>query len=202
MTCSRSMAELMRAGLLEVANGCRIHPTAVFLPRDLAGMVRPIKIGARAVIGAFAVIHGGAQIGDDTHLGHRVIIGEPEHGYAVRRTYQGAGDTTTVDAGAVIRAGAVLYAGVRIGSESSIGHNTLLRTNVVIGSRSQLGANLTVERGARIGDSVRCSPGSHLTADTVVSSHVFLGRRRSYHQRQPPRLARSWTRAALATADL
>lgn len=44
-----------------------------------------------------------------------------------------------------------------------------------MGSGSQLAANLTVERGTRIGAGVRCSPGSHLTADTVVGDRAFIG---------------------------
>jgi acetyltransferase-like isoleucine patch superfamily enzyme len=167
--------DLVRAGLLEIGEGCRVHPTAVFMPGDMLGTLRPIVLGARITVGAFAVVHGGARVGDDTHIGHRVIIGEPEYGYAVRQVYQGAGDATTIGAGVVLRAGAILYAGVKIGEDSTIGHITLLRTNVVVGGNSQLAANLTVERGSRIGNGVRCSPGSHLTADTVIADRVFLG---------------------------
>lgn len=167
--------DLIRAGLLEIGNGCRIHPSAVFIPVDMLGTLRPIVLGARIVVGAFAVVHGGARVGADAHLGHRAIVGEPEYGYAMRQVYQGVGDATTIGAGAVVRAGATIYAGVRVGDDTTIGHHTLLRTNVVVGSGSQLAANLTVERGTRIGDGVRCSPGSHLTADTRVADRVFLG---------------------------
>jgi acetyltransferase-like isoleucine patch superfamily enzyme len=147
----------------------------VFVPTDLLGTLRPITLGAGVSVGAFAVVHGGTQVGDDVHVGHQAIIGEPEHGYAVRQIHQGAGDTTIVGAGAVIRAGAIVYAGVRVGTRSTIGHRTLLRTNVTVGADSQLAANLTVERGTQIGCGVRCSPGSHLTANTVVADGVFLG---------------------------
>jgi acetyltransferase-like isoleucine patch superfamily enzyme len=167
--------DLIRAGLLEIGDGCQIHPTAVFLPADLLGTLRPIVLGARVTIGAFAVIHGGTRVGADARLGHRVIVGEPEHGYAMGQVYRGSGGTTEISSRVVLRAGAIIYAGVRVGEGSTIGHHTLLRTNVVVGSGSQLAANLTVERGARIGDGVRCSPGSHLTADTVVADRVFIG---------------------------
>lgn len=167
--------DLIRAGLLNIGDGCRIHPTAVFLPADLLGTLRPITLGARTSVGAFTVLHGGTRVDDDAHLGHQAVIGEPEYGYALRQVHPGAGDTTIIGAGAVVRAGAILYAGVRIGPGSTVGHRTLLRTNVTVGAGSQLAANLTVERGTRIGDGVRCSPGSHLTADTIVADQVFLG---------------------------
>jgi len=167
--------DLLRAGLLEFGDGCQVHPTVLFMPADMLGTLRPIVLGDRVILGAFAVVHGGTRVGNDTHVGHRSIIGEPEYGYAMRQVYQGAGNTTTIGSGTVIRAGATIYAGSRVGDDTTIGHNTLLRTNVVVGSGSQLAANLTVERGTRIGHGVRCSPGSHFTADTVVADRVFLG---------------------------
>lgn len=170
-----TVTDLRRAGLLEIGDGCRVHPTAVFVPADMLGTLRPIVLGARVSVGAFTVVHGGTRVGDDAHLGHRVILGEPEYGYAMRQVYQGVGGTTTIGSGVVVRAGATIYAGACVGDDTTIGHNTRLRTNVVVGSGSQLAANLTVERGTRIGDGVRCSPGSHLTADTVVGDRVFLG---------------------------
>lgn len=167
--------ELVRAGLLELGDGCRIHPTTLFMPSDMLGTLRPITLGERVTIGAYAIVHGGSRIGPDTVVGHQVIVGEPEYGYALRNVYPGAGAATIVGSGVVLRAGSALYAGVTVGDDTTIGHHTLLRTNVKVGSASQLAANLTVERGSTIGDGVRCSPGSHITADTVIADRVFIG---------------------------
>ncbi len=170
-----TVTELTRAGLLQLGEGCQIHPTAVFLPRDLVGTVRPIVFGNRVSVGAFAIVHGGAHAGDNSRIGHRVTVGEPEYGYAVRQVYSGAGALTELGSGVIVRDGATVYAGVAIGDDTTVGHNTLLRTNAKVGSGSQLAANLTVERGCVIGNGVRCSPGSHLTAETVVEDRAFLG---------------------------
>lgn len=169
------LTDLVQAGLLELGEGCQIHPTAVFLPADMLGTIRPIVLGDRVSVGAFAIVHSGTRVGRDTRVGHRVTVGEPEYGYALRRVYPGTGAQTSIGAGVVLRGGATIYAGASVGGDTTIGHNTLLRTNVKVGSGSQLAANLTVERGCLIGDGVRCSPGSHLTADTVVADHVFIG---------------------------
>lgn len=168
-------AQLTQAGLLQIGAGCRLHPTAVFLPADLQGTLRPIVLGEHVTVGAYAVLHGGLRVAAHTHIGHHVVLGEPEYGYAVREVHPGAGDTTRIGAGVVIRAGAIVYAGTTIGDDTTIGHHTLLRTGVTVGTGTQLAANLTVERGTRIGSGVRCSPGSHLTADTVVGDRAFLG---------------------------
>ena len=170
-----TVAQLVQAGLLQIGAGCRLHPTAVFLPADLQGTLRPIVLGEQVTAGACAVLHGGLTIGAHTYIGHHTILGEPEYGYAVREVYPGAGAGTIIGTGVIIRAGAIVYAGTTIGDDTTIGHHTLLRTGVSVGAGTQLAANLTVERGTRIGSGVRCSPGSHLTADTVVGDRAFIG---------------------------
>jgi acetyltransferase-like isoleucine patch superfamily enzyme len=170
-----SWSVLIDQGLLQVARGVRVHATAEVVSHDRLGCARLVKIGARARIGAFTALHGGTVIGDDVDVGHGCVVGEPETGYALRRHHHGEGATTIVSAGAVLRSGVIIYAGVEVGRRTTIGHHTLLRTNVVVGEDTQLGHNLTVERGARIGDDVRCSPGSHITANTEIADRVFLG---------------------------
>ena len=168
-------ATLSRAGLLRAAEGSVISPLAVFLPADAQGVTRPVEIGTGCQIGPFAVIYGGSVLGDGTRLEEHVIVGKPEQGYAVGHTYTGSGALTIIGAGTVIRAGAVLYAGAEVGTATVIGHHTLLRSFVIVGTETQLGHNLTIERATRIGDRVRCSPGSHLTSSCVLADRVFLG---------------------------
>ena len=169
------VATLSRAGLLRVAAGSVISPLAVFLPADAEGVARPVEIGAGCQVGPFAVLYGGSVLGDGTRVEEHVIVGKPEQGYAVGHTYPGSGAPTIIGAGAVIRAGAVLYAGAEVGPATVIGHHTLLRSFVIVGMETQLGHNLTIERATRIGDRVRCSPGSHLTSSCVLANRVFLG---------------------------
>lgn len=167
--------DLARAGLLHVGEGCVISPHAIFVPADMLGTVRPIQLGDRCVIGACAVLHGGVRLGIEVRIEDHTIVGKPEHGYAVRRVYPGSGEITRIAEGVVLRAGAIVYAGVTIGEDTTIGHHTVLRSLVTIGASSQLAHNLTVERGSRIGGAVRCSPGSHFTAETHIADRVFLG---------------------------
>ena len=168
-------AELERADLLIADSGVRISRFAVFVPADALGAPRPITIRARAVVGPFAVIHGGTILGEEARIEEHSVVGKPEFGYAVGRLYPGAGGETVINAGAVIRSGAVLYAEVHIGVNTVVGHHTLLRTGVRVGTDTQLGHHLTVERATQIGRDVRCSPGSHITSSTLVADGVVLG---------------------------
>src|ERR1039458_2353474 len=168
-------AELARAGLLLLGEQVTMDATAVFVPADAEGAVRRIEIGARARVGAYAVICGGTCTGENTQVEEHTIVGKPEKGYAAGHLYPGAGARTQISAGVVVRAGAVIYAGVQARAGTVIGHHTLLRSFVTVGEDTQLGHTPTVERAARIGHCVRCSPGSHITSSCVLADRVFLG---------------------------
>ena len=170
-----SAAELASSGLLVIGEGAHVSPHAVFAPADVQGAVRPIEIGPGCQVGAFAVICGGTVLQEQASVEEQALVGKPERGYAVGHVYQGAGARTVIGQGAVIRAGAVIYAGAEIGDETVVGHHTLLRSFVIVGPATQLGHHLTVERMTRIGASVRCSPGSHITSSCVLADRVFLG---------------------------
>ncbi|HEV8557902.1 MAG TPA: hypothetical protein VGR06_16095 [Actinophytocola sp.] len=168
-------AELDEAGLLRAEQGAQISPFAVFVPADALGLLRVVTVLSGAVIGPFAVVHGGVSVAEQARIEEHAVVGKPELGYAVGRTYPGAGADTTIAAGAVVRSGAVVYADVHIGVNTVVGHHTLLRTGVRVGAETVLGHHLTVERASRIGREVRCSPGSHITSSTHIADRVFLG---------------------------
>jgi acetyltransferase-like isoleucine patch superfamily enzyme len=168
-------ARLARRGLLRVGERSMISPLAVFVPADAEGTVQPVELGDGCQVGPFAVIFGGTRIGNSARVEEHVVVGRQEQGYAVGHVYPGAGAETVIEAGAVVRAGAIIYAGTEIGENTVVGHHTLLRSFVTVGSETQLGHNLTIERATRIGDLVRCSPGSHITSSCWLADRVFLG---------------------------
>jgi acetyltransferase-like isoleucine patch superfamily enzyme len=168
-------ARLSRCGLLRAGERCVISPLALFVPADADGTVRPVELGDGCQVGPYAVICGGTRIKAGARLEEYVIAGRPEQGYAVGHVYPGAGASTVIGPGSVVRAGAIIYAGTEIGENTVVGHHTLLRSFVTVGSETQLGHNLTIERATRIGDLVRCSPGSHITSSCSLADRVFLG---------------------------
>jgi acetyltransferase-like isoleucine patch superfamily enzyme len=168
-------SELARAGLLRIAGGTMVSAQALFVPADAQAKARPVEIGMSCQIGPYAVIYGGTVIGDGTRVEEHSIIGRPEQGYAVGHSYPGTGASTLIGSGVVIRAAAIVYAGVEIDTATVVGHHTLLRSFVIVGQDSQLGHNLTIERASRIGSWVRCSPGSHITSSCALADRVFLG---------------------------
>lgn len=170
-----SAAEMIRSGLLLIASDAQVSAHAIFVPADAQGVVRRVEIGPGCQVGPYAVVHGGTVLQAGVDLEEHTQVGKPERGYAVGHVYPGAGAGTVIGSGVVIRSGAVVYAGVEIAAGAVIGHHTLLRSFVTVGEDTQLGHHLTVERMSRIGASVRCSPGSHLTSSCVLADRVFLG---------------------------
>ncbi|MFC9948647.1 DapH/DapD/GlmU-related protein [Streptomyces pratensis] len=168
-------SQLLSMGLLEIGTGCRISPYALIEPVDEQGTLRPVRIGDHAVIGAGAILHGGARIGNEACIEDHVTVGKPETGYAVGHTYCGTGTDTHIGHGVTLRSGAILYAGTRIGDNTAVGHHTLIRSHSHLGADSVLGHFLVIERACHLGDRVRCSPLSHLTSETVLEDGVFLG---------------------------
>lgn len=167
--------ELQKRRLLVLGQNVQIDESVIFLPYDQTGKAKSIKIGDNVRIMPSAIICGGVTIGDDTVIEAQVILGQPECGYAIGKVYPGKAKKTILGDSVILRAGAIIYSGVNIGSHSAIGHRTLVRTDTRIGSNTQLGHNITIERSCRIGDWVRCTGLAHITSGTVLEDRVFLG---------------------------
>ena len=58
-----TVQELEGDGLLLAGAGCIVSDLALFRPVDDLGEARPIVLGEGCVVEAFAVVHGGAELG-------------------------------------------------------------------------------------------------------------------------------------------
>ena len=96
-------AELTRAGLLLLGEKVAIDATTVLIPVDAEGTVRRIEIGSGVRVGAYALICGGACIGENAHVEEHTIVGKPEKGYAVGQFYPGTGAHTQIGPGVVLQ---------------------------------------------------------------------------------------------------
>ncbi|OGZ67616.1 MAG: hypothetical protein A3D35_02505 [Candidatus Staskawiczbacteria bacterium RIFCSPHIGHO2_02_FULL_34_9] len=170
-----NVSTIKKKKLLLVGKKVKIHEGVIFLPHDQMGNAKPIKLGNNVRIMSGAIIYGSVTVGDNVVIESQVILGQPEYGYAIGKVYPGEFKETVISDDVVLRAGAIIYSGVRIGEKTTIGHRTLVRTETVIGNNSQLGHNMTIERNCRIGDWVRCTGLTHITSSTVLEDRVFLG---------------------------
>lgn len=108
-------------------------------------------------------------LGDNVEIQENVVLGIPEEGDPDNLNPIIIGDNT------IIRAGAIIYQGVHIGSNVRIGHNNVLRSYAKIGDHTVLSHNIVIEHHASLGKWVRISPHTHITSHTVIEDSVFIG---------------------------
>lgn len=107
-------------------------------------------------------------LGENVTIDPAATVGHPPRGKA-------AGELPTyIGDGAVIRANAVIYAGVTIGRAFQCGHGAMIRENNVIGDNCSVGTNAVLEPGNRIGDGTRIHSGCFLE-NVTLGSGVFVG---------------------------
>jgi len=79
-----------------------------------------------------------------------------------------------IGAGARIRAGSIVYAGVDIGDDFETGHNVVVREENWIGSHCTLWNGSTIDYGCDIGDRVRIHCNVYVAQFTRIEDDVFL----------------------------
>jgi len=145
-----------------------IHPTAIIAPSakvDSTAHVGPhCVVGERAHIGARSVLHGGNHVGADCRLGDDVILFPNVTLYA--RTE--LGNRVRLHAGTVIGSdgfGYVLDKGTHR-KVPQIG-------NVVVGDDVEIGANVTIDRGA-LGPTI-IGKGTKIDNLVMIAHNVEIG---------------------------
>jgi UDP-2-acetamido-3-amino-2,3-dideoxy-glucuronate N-acetyltransferase len=123
-----------------------VHPTAVVAPGTLIG--RGCVIEAHAVLGKLPRLAGRTA---------------PELPPLV------LGDGVTVCAGAV------LYAGSRIGEACIVGDQAQVRERTTIGARTVIGRGAGIDNDVTIGERVKIQSQVYVTAFSTVEDDVFLG---------------------------
>lgn len=150
-----------------------IHPTAVVAASakiDATAHIGPhCAVGERVVIGARAVLRGGNHIGDDATIGAATQLFPQVTVYA----HSQIGQRVRVHAGTVIGAdgfGYVFDAGAHL--------KVLQIGNVVIGDDVEIGANVTIDRGALgstvIGRGTKIDNLVQIAHNDVIGEHCIV----------------------------
>ena len=110
-----------------------------------------------------AILYGKGRIGEGTTIQDNVILGSAEEG------------GLSIGKNSVVRSGAVIYSGVKIGDNFRSGHNILIRENSEIGDNVLVGTNSVIDGDCKIGSSVSMQTGVYVTRYTTIEDNVFLG---------------------------
>lgn len=118
---------------------------------------------------------------DEAVYSSKIILGENvriEPGVYIGHREDGADSNTepvVIGDNSIIRTGAIIYEGVRIGCNTHIGHNCVIRYCARLGDNSVLSHNVVIEHHGIIGNWVRISPHTHITSNVVIEDRVFIG---------------------------
>jgi acetyltransferase-like isoleucine patch superfamily enzyme len=134
-----------------------------------------VEVPPDASIGANVVIHAGCQVGRGVVIQDGAVIGKsPVLGPRSSASRAKPAPTHLAD-GAAVLAGAVIFAGVRLGRGSIAGDQCHLRERSVVGPGSVIGRGTAIDNDVAIGEGVRIQSNCYVTAGTVVEDHVFVG---------------------------
>ena len=124
------------------------------------------RIGARAVIGPFTIVHDGVELGDDAVVDSHCVLGYPSP--------LAGGRPLVIGDGALIRSHTVLYAGSVFGAGLRTGHHVTVREGLVAGVSLQVGTLSDLQGSASFGDHVRTHSSVFVAQGATIGSYVWL----------------------------
>lgn len=110
-----------------------------------------------------AILYGKVRIGEGSTIQDNVILGSSEEG------------ELSIGKNSIVRSGAVIYSGVKIGADFRSGHNILIRENSEIGDSVLVGTNSVIDGDCKIGSNISIQTGVYVTRYTTIEDGVFLG---------------------------
>ena len=142
-----------------------IHPTALIGDN--------VTMGARVTIGPRSIVYDNVNIGAGTTIGADCILGEP---LASIYSNPAAYSNPALDVGtdAIIRSGAILYAGSTIGSNFECGHRVTIREASAIGHHVRIGTLSDIQGHCSIGNYTRLHSNVHIGNKSVVRDFVWI----------------------------
>jgi acetyltransferase-like isoleucine patch superfamily enzyme len=133
------------------------------------------SVGRDVVFGAHVVVHDGVVIGDGCTIQDGAVLGKPPSLSPRSSSAGGDLEPLVLDAGVVICAQAIVFAGSRIGTGSIIGDQAYVRERTTIGANTVVGRGSTVDNDVVVGARVRIQTQVYLTACSLVEDDVFVG---------------------------
>lgn len=118
-------------------------------------------------LGDFVKLWGPLSVGAGTSIGDFSEIGHPaSHGEKA---------LTDIGDGCNLRAGAIVYSGVKISSDVTFGHRVMIREETEIGEGTLVGSYTVIDGKVKVGKNVRIETGVYIPPYTVIEDDVFLG---------------------------
>ena len=142
----------------------KIHSTAIVSDKA--------KIGKNITIGAYVIVYDNVEIGSNVIIGPNSIIGEPIANYYKGGTY--SNPKLVIGSEAIIRSGAIIYAGSTIEANFECGHRVTIRENTDIGFHTRIGTLSDIQGYCYIGNYVRIHSNVHVGQKSSIGNFVWI----------------------------
>ena len=142
----------------------KIHPTAIVSGKAM--------LGASVTIGAHCIVYDNVEIGDETIVGPNSILGEPVADYYHAEHH--VNDQLRIGKGALLRSGAIVYAGSQIGDAVAFGHRVTVRERTEIGANSRVGTLSDIQGYCTIGPYSRLHSNVHIGQKSEIGNFVWI----------------------------
>lgn len=125
-----------------------------------------VLLGNNISLGDNVVVRKGAIIGDNTIIGYKdVKLGQVASSERI---------VTEIGENVRVRSGSVIYWGTRIGTNSMVGHNSVIRENTIIGHDTYIGSLTAIEGDTKIGHYVGIQTQCYITKFCDIGDYTFI----------------------------
>ncbi len=124
-----------------------------------------VVLGNNITIYDHTIIRKGAIIGDNVIIGYREFKSEEKPAKEL---------LTEIGENVKVRSGTVIYWGTRIGNNSSVGHNAVIRERTIIGHDTYIGSLTAFEGDTKVGNYVGIHTQCHITKFCDIGDYTFI----------------------------
>jgi len=121
-----------------------------------------------------AVVYPGVELGDDVAIGDHAVVGKQPTLGRRSTTSREELPPLVVGDGCAILAGAVVFAGTRLGRGCVVGDQSCVRERCVLGDDVIVGRGSLVENDTTIGARTRIQANAYVTGYSTLEEDVFI----------------------------
>ena len=151
-----------------------IHPSAS--PGDNMRIMGDLSLARGVEVGANVTFFPNVQVGENTKILPGAVIGRPPIRAGTTNRPVDSGDATVrIGSDSIIGANCVLYTNMHIGSNVLIGDLTVIREGCRLEDDTVVGQNTTLMHDVVLHARSRIHNLAHITGTMVIESDVFIG---------------------------
>ncbi len=121
-----------------------------------------------------ATVYAGTVLGDGVRVLENAIVGKQPALSPSSTARRDPLPPTVIGEGTIVSAGAIVFAGSRIGARVILGDQSCVRERVTIGDDVVLGRGSLVENDTTVGAMTRIQAEAYITAYSTLEEHVFI----------------------------